>query len=162
MRGAGELPRAFTGPTGYSSVWSVLAVLAVVLVVGWVVGVLWATRRQRPATASGAKAPGDPVALDRRRREALAAIDALAAAVAARQVDTRDAASRLSLLVREFVGAATGLAVPSMTLDDLRRNQVPHLPDLVSVLYPSEFARQVPDDAAPLVQRGRQLVSSWH
>ena len=161
MHGAADLPASFAGPVGYASVWPVLAVVAVGLVVAWVIGVLWLTRRRpAPGQPRTAGATGS-IGLDRRRQEALTAIDALAAAVAAGQVDTRGAASRLSLIVRDFAGAATGLAVPTMTLDDIRRSQVPHLPDLVSVLYPREFARQVTDDAAPLVQRGRDLVAAW-
>ena len=149
------LTTAFTDPVGYSTVWVVLAVVAVGLVVAWVVGVLWATRT-RPESAPRV-APDD---LEGQRHEALAAIDALAAALARREVTTRDAAGRLSAVVREFVGAATGLALRTMTLEDLQGTRVPQLTELVTVLYPSEFGPQE-TEVGPLVERGRELVATW-
>ncbi len=161
MRAGADLPvapltTAFTDPVGYSPVWVVLAAVAVGLVVAWVVGVLRVTRNREDTAPRVA-----PDGLESQRHEALATIDALTAALARREVTARDAAGRLSTVVREFVGSATGLALHAMTLEDLRGARVDQLTELVTVLYPSEFGPREAGDVGPLIARGRDLVARW-
>nr|WP_306422503.1 hypothetical protein [Paenarthrobacter aurescens] len=133
-----------------------MGLLLVLLVAGWFV---WLFRPARKTLPLRKPAPPDVETL---RAGCLAAIDATASDVDAGRLPERDAHQRLSFLVREFAGAATGLPVTSMTLDELRLNGFDSLAEGIAGMYPNEFA---PSPAQP-VQRSadiaRQVVQAWN
>ena len=77
-------------------------------------------------------------------------------------VPVRDAHQRLSFLVREFAGAATGLPVTSMTLEELRHQGLDRLAEGIAGIYPNEFARVPVHPVQHSAAVARQVVSGWN
>lgn len=77
-------------------------------------------------------------------------------------VPERDAHQRLSFLVREFAGAATGLSVTSMTLDELRREGFTGLAEGIARIYPSEFSTLPVQPVRHSADIAREVVQEWN
>lgn len=134
-----------------------LGVLLTVLVAGWY-GWLLLPRRARTATV---QTPGLPE-VETLRSRCLAAIEDTAADADAGRVPEREAHQRLSFLVREFAGAATGLPVTSMTLDELRGEGLDTLAEGIAGIYPSEFSARHVQPVRHSADIARQVVHAWN
>ena len=151
MPGADEL----TGPLGYSAWLLALGVGCVLAVVAGYAFLAW--QGLRPDTRPRASR-ATSVSL---REATLARIDAVGTEVGAGRLDRRGASTVLSPLVRGYVGTVTGRPLAAMTLTDLAASGLPRVPELVSVLYPPQFAPESAGDTLELVARAREVVSTW-
>lgn len=146
----------FYAPLQYQPQWLWLGILLLVVVAGWY-GWLFRPTRNRPQTH---EAP--PLHLETLRSRCLAAIDATASEADAGRLPERDAHQRLSFLVREFAGSATGLPVTSMTLEELRHEGLEGLAAGIAGIYPSEFALAPVRPVSHSADVARQVVQAWN
>lgn len=150
----------FYSPLHYQPQWLWLGILLVLLIGSWYAWILLSTRKKAPVRQD---APVRQVPnLDTLRAACLTAIDATAADADAGRLPQRDAHQRLSFLVREFAGAATGLPLTSMTLEDLHRHDLKQLATGIAGIYPNEFAPQPVDSVRQSAEAARQVVRAWN
>ncbi|WP_354513172.1 hypothetical protein [Paenarthrobacter sp. 4246] len=147
----------FYAPLQYQPQWLWAGLLIVLVVVGWYAWIFRPAGRKQPA---GQGAPQQN--LDALRSACLTAINATAEDADAGRIPVRDAHQRLSFLVREFAGAATGLPVTSMTLEDLRRQGLESLAEGIAGIYPNEFSRVPVHPVGHSAEAARQVVIGWN
>ncbi|WGM18783.1 hypothetical protein QEH68_12015 [Paenarthrobacter sp. OM7] len=147
----------FYAPLQYQPQWFWAGLLIVVVVGAWYAWIFRPIRRRPPA---GQGPPQQD--LDALRSACLAAINATAEDADAGRIPVRDAHQRLSFLVREFAGAATGLPVTSMTLEDLRRQGLEELAEGIAGIYPNEFSRVPIHPVGHSAETARQVVIGWN
>ena len=134
-----------------------LGILLIVLVAGWYA---WLFRPRRDPVTTGRQTERPD--LETLRSRCLSAIEATAMDADAGTVPERDAHQRLSFLVREFAGAATGLSVTSMTLDELRREGFTGLAEGIARIYPSEFSTLPVQPVRHSADIAREVVQEWN
>ncbi|MDI2033113.1 hypothetical protein [Paenarthrobacter nitroguajacolicus] len=147
----------FYAPLQYQSLWMWLGIVLIVVVAGWYA---WLFRPQRKRLPAGTEAKLPDV--ETLRSHCLAAIETTARDADAGRVPEREAHQRLSFLVREFAGAATGLPVTSMTLDELRREGLDGLAEGIAGIYPSEFSAANIMPVQNSAEIARRVVQSWN
>jgi len=153
VRAGGEL----AGTVDYATGWLALAVGLLSAVLVWNGAVLVWGRPRRVRQVRSRRA--DPARLSVRY---LSLIDQIEAAHADGRVGLREAHRRLSTVSRDFVQELTGIRASSMTLTDLRGEQLPDLVDLVELVYPPEFepATDRPDgELDRALAQARKVVS---
>lgn len=151
MLAAGDLQ----APVGYDDRWLLLSAAAVLAVAGYYALAWWWTRPRRPPRRTGDPGP---------RERCLTALAQIERSAAAHEVSARTAHQQVSRVVREFVTATTGPRAETMTLAALRREAPEPLAELVSGLYPPEFApgeAATVADLAVTLARARELVTTW-
>ncbi|AFR29403.1 hypothetical protein [Arthrobacter sp. Rue61a] len=153
----------FYAPLQYQPQWLWLGLMLVLLIGAWYA---WILRPVRKKTPDHSKAPLRQVRsaqdLETLRTTCLTAINATTVDADAGRLPERDAHQRLSFLVREFVGAATGLPVTSMTLEDLQHHHLRELAAGIAGIYPNEFAATPVHSVRQSAEAARQVVSSWN
>ena len=77
------------------------------------------------------------------------------------RVDSRAAHQRMSLLVRAFTQAVSGIPTTRMTLDELRALPFTDLERLIARLYVPEFSTLPDDRVADAIQRCKELIERW-
>ncbi|MCD4849715.1 hypothetical protein LN996_02695 [Arthrobacter sp. AK01] len=147
----------FYAPLAYQPYWLWLGLVILLAIAGWYAWIFRPTRSKEPA-AQGAPTPD----LDALRSACLTAINATAEEADAGRLPVRDAHQRLSFLVREFAGAATGLPVTSMTLEELRHQGLEGLTKGIAGLYPNEFAPVPVHSVQHSAETARQVVLEWN
>ena len=150
----------FYAPLPYQQLWLWLGLVLLLLVACWYGWILWPVRKAAPKTPAGAH--GTSHDLETLRASCLSAIDTVEREADAGRLPGRDAHQRLSLLVREFAGAATGLPATSMTLEDLRRNGLDQFAVGIALIYPNEFAPVVMQSVRDSAKTARQVVQAWN
>lgn len=148
----------FYAPLHYQQLWLWLGLLLLLLVAAWYAWVLWPARTTAPARQQAVARP----TLDALRSTCLTAIDATASDAYAGRLPERDAHQRLSFLVREFAGSATGLPITSMTLEELRRHGMADLATGIARIYPNEFAPLPVQTVSQSAAAARQVVLEWN
>lgn len=150
----------FYSPLQYQPQWLWLGLLLMVLIGAWYAWILLSGRKKPPARQN---VPDLHVRqLETLRAACLSAIDATATAADAGRLPQRDAHQRLSFLVREFAGAATGLPITSMTLEDLHRHEFNDLAAGIAGIYPNEFAPRPVQSVSQSAEAARQVVRAWN
>jgi hypothetical protein len=148
-----------TDPVAYANWWAVVAAVLPLIVVAWYVGVSRWTRGRAPRTAPERRH------LATVRREHLARLDRVEAAVTAGALSARAAHQSISEIVRAFVTDVGPVDARTMTLEQLRESTSAEVVDLVELLYPPEFApaqQGRPDERlTPALQDARRLVATW-
>lgn len=147
----------FYAPLQYQPQWFWAGLLIVLVVGAWYAWIFRPPRRRPPA---GQGPPQQD--LESLRSACLTAINATAEDADAGRIPVRDAHQRLSFLVREFAGAATGLPVTSMTLEDLRRQGFEELAAGIAGIYPNEFARVPIQPVRHSAEAAREVVIGWN
>ena len=153
----------FYSPLQYQPQWLWLGVLLVLLIGSWYAWILLSTRKRAPIhqTSPARHVTAGPH-LETLRVNCLKAIDATAEDADAGRLPERDAHQKLSFLVREFAGAATGLPLTSMTLEDLHRHDLKELAAGIAGIYPNEFAPQPVHSVRQSADAARQMVLAWN
>lgn len=147
----------FYAPLPYQQLWFWVGLLALLLVCAWYAWIFRPARRKHTPT------PGRTLPdLDALRSACLTAINATAEDADAGRIPVRDAHQRLSFLVREFAGSATGLPVTSMTLEELREQGLAGLAEGIAGIYPNEFARVPVHPVQHSAEAARQVVIGWN
>ena len=77
------------------------------------------------------------------------------------RIDSRTAHQRMSLLVRAFTQAVSGIPTTRMTLDELRALPFTDLERLIARLYVPEFSTLPDDRVADAIQRCKELIERW-
>lgn len=150
----------FYSPLQYQPQWLWLGLMLVILIGAWYAWILFSDRKKVPVRQD---APVRQVPdLDTLRAACLSAIEATSADADAGRLTERDAHQRLSFLVREFAGAATGLPMTSMTLQDLQRHEFKELAAGIAGIYPNEFAPLPVHSVSQSAEAARQLVLAWN
>ncbi|BCW36566.1 hypothetical protein StoSoilA2_26220 [Arthrobacter sp. StoSoilA2] len=150
----------FYAPLQYQQLWLWLGLVLLLLVACWYGWILWPDHKATPKTpVGGNRTPHD---LETLRATCLSAIDTLEREADAGRLPGRDAHQRLSLLVREFAGAATGLPATSMTLEELRRNGLDQVAVGIALIYPNEFAPVALQSVRDSARTARQVVQAWN
>ncbi|QNE14879.1 hypothetical protein [Pseudarthrobacter sp. NBSH8] len=147
-------------PLQYSQpwLWSGLALLAVVL--GWYTFVFLGTRKPRVPEQAPRFTPRPDLA---GLKEAyLQRIDAVTANAAAGLLTARESHQELSLLVRRFARAVTGIDAPRMTLAELHGHPLPPVAEAVRRIYPGEFGLEPLPPVAQSAETARQAVWQWN
>ncbi|MCF3140436.1 hypothetical protein LRQ04_14340 [Paenarthrobacter sp. AR 02] len=148
----------FYAPLHYQQLWLWLGLLLVLLVAAWYAWVLWPARPEKTARLEAVARP----TLDTLRNTCVAAIQATASDADAGRLPEREAHQRLSFLVREFAGSATGLPITSMTLEELRGHGLADLATGIARIYPNEFAPMPVQTVSQSAVAARQVVLEWN
>lgn len=155
--GAGD-GAGFTDPVAYSP-WLLGSAMAVAgLVALWYLGLVVLARTGPPQYEP---APLPAVEMQTLRERCLHAIDDIERQVHEGTMERRTAYERLSAIIRDFIGDATGLPLDRMTLSDVRASGLPRLPRLLEVIYPLEFGPADPSDPTATLRAARELVATW-
>ncbi|MGF6831933.1 hypothetical protein QF015_000082 [Paenarthrobacter sp. TE4293] len=147
----------FYAPLQYQPHWYWLGLGIVGIVGAWYAWMLWPARKKRTAERQVPMTD-----LETLRSACLAAINTTAEDADAGRMAVRDAHQRLSFLVREFAGTATGLPVTSMTLADLRSQGLDGLARGIAQIYPGEFAAVPVHPVRQSAEAARQVVTGWN
>ncbi|WP_309075419.1 hypothetical protein [Paenarthrobacter sp.] len=151
----------FYPPLQYQPQWLWLGLILVLVIVGWYAWIFRPVRKTVPVHEDPARRLMVPD-LETLRATYLAAIHATALDADAGRLPERDAHQRLSFLVREFAGAASGLPMTSMTLEDLHRHEFKNLAAGIAGIYPSEFAPRPVHSVRQSAESARQVVLAWN
>lgn len=146
------------GPFGYGP-WWVLGASAILLVIAaYAFGWLW-TRPRGILTPP----PPPPVPIDVRsvKEKYLGLIDEVAAEHAGGDLEPRQLAQRLSLVLRFFAHESTGVVAEVMTLREVGEADLPSVQGAVSQYYPSSFRRAAKHDPEAAIAAARRVVSTW-
>ncbi|MFE4195209.1 hypothetical protein ACFRJ9_05020 [Paenarthrobacter sp. NPDC056912] len=147
----------FYAPLQYQPHWLWIGLLLVLLVASWYMWILWPARRK-----ANISRPGTLPDVEMLRATCLTALDATASDADAGRIPERAAHQRLSYLVREFAGAATGLPVTSMTLEELHGHGLEELAAGIAGIYPNEFAPIPVHSVRHSLDAARQAVLAWN
>jgi hypothetical protein len=150
----------FYSPLQYQPQWLWLGAVLVLLIGAWYVWI-FLSGRKKAAAHQNARARQAPD-IETLRVTCLSAIDATATDADAGRLPERDAHQRLSFLVREFAGTATGLPLTSMTLEDLHRHEFKDLAAGIAGIYPNEFAPLPVRSVRESAEAARQVVRAWN
>lgn len=147
-------------PQGYSVIWPVLGFF---IIFGLLVWAVWIWLLTRPPESEDGSGSLPPAALLKLRRDALARIDKVEAAVAAKKTLPRAGHHELSQIVRGFVSKASGLKAETMTAADLRERGPAHLAQLIEEYYPRQFGQAEADQPsfARSAKAARDVVGGW-
>ncbi len=146
-------------PMLYSALWPILGAAAVLLVIAWFVLIPLISRLfGRPRTPRTEK----PKPLVRRGRDGtLAAIDDVQREALAGEITVREAHLRLSELVRSFASEDRVLDARTMTLTELRANNLTTVADAVAQFYPIAFQEEELTELGSAPDIARQAVIAW-
>lgn len=147
-------------PQDYSIMWPVLGGFILFALVIWAMVIYMMTR---PPEDGEGFAPLPPAAMMKLRRDALARIDEVEAAVKDGSMPARRGHHELSKVVRGFVSRASGLEADTMTATDLRARGPAHLATLIEEYYPRQFGTEETDRPTFATSAGaaRQVVGGW-
>ena len=155
------------GPVAYSWWWTLVAGLALLVVAGWIVGVVLATRRRGapdlpPRPPELHAGPGDQFAAV--RPVYLSRVDAVERRFLAGELDPRGLHLELSAVVRDFATVRRGVDASVLTLTELRRVEgTRRLAGLIETYYRPAFAQNgaagASTDAA--IDGARRVISQW-
>lgn len=151
----------FYPPMTYSPLWSAIGVVILGGIVGWAV-VVWSQTRAARVEPEPDLPPGWRLA--RLKGDYIERIDEIVRHSEAGELSDRRAHQELSVVVREFVHAASGVRAPTMTLADLGRTGDPALArvsDVVRGLYPVEFGPDRPVSVGAAAAYARDVVARW-
>ncbi|MFK0038594.1 hypothetical protein ACIQTW_01975 [Paenarthrobacter sp. NPDC090517] len=151
----------FYSPLQYQPQWLWLGLVLVLIIGAWYAWIFRPVRKTVPVYEDPARQVTVPD-LETLRATCLAAIHATALDADAGRLPARDAHQRLSFLVREFAGAATGLPMTYMTLEDLHRHDLKELAAVVAGIYPNEFAPLPVHTVRQSAETARQVVLAWN
>lgn len=147
----------FFPPQGYAPIWVALALVIFLAVVGGFIWIFYLTRK--PALAGPYPLP--PRKLPSARAKYLGQIDRIEAGYRAGHFDARSAHQGLSLVVRGFAQAVTGVSADKMTLAELNATGMPMVGDAVALFYPAEFGVYSAQTLDHSVFVARQVVQRW-
>ncbi|MEV7604513.1 hypothetical protein AB0N65_03605 [Paenarthrobacter sp. NPDC089322] len=148
---------SFYAPLVYQQHWLWLGLALLLIVTGWYAWLLLPRAIKRSAILSETTHDLESV-----RAACLRAIGAIELDVDGGRMLERDAHQRLSLLVREFAAAATGLPAASMTLEELRRHGLDHFAVRIARIYPNEFAPVAVQSVRDSANAAREAVEAWN
>lgn len=151
----------FFPPVQYNVLWLLLGVVLLLVVIGWLVFVLWFTRRTPAPFANSAYYAGPDFPGTSLRESYLGLIDEVERANREGALSSREAHQRLGLLVREFAAQVRGVRAQYMTLEDLRATPLGPLAETVGELYPGSFAGEESTTVSLAAGRARKLVGEW-
>lgn len=77
------------------------------------------------------------------------------------KTDIRGAYQQMSMCIRKFVHAVTGIKVQNYTLGDIGGLNMPGLYNLVSEYYSPEFARKSEGDVINSLAKTRSMIEQW-
>jgi len=152
----------FYSPLQYQPQWLWLGLVLVLIIGAWYAWILRPVHKTAAVHEDPARQVAEAPDLETLRAACLAAINTTALDADAGRLPERDAHQRLSFLVREFAGAATGLPVTSMTLDDLHRHDLKELAAVMAGIYPNEFAPLPVHTVRQSAETARQVVLAWN
>lgn len=117
---------------------------------------------KKKAAGSTMKKPLSPAEKESLRGEYLGRIDSIYGEYRSGKLSIRKCYQKLSLCVRGFVTAYTGIPVIRCTLSDLKRmsNMVP-LAELIENYYQVEFPRQSVGDVDRTVKETKWVIQKW-
>ncbi|WGW10815.1 hypothetical protein LWF01_11885 [Saxibacter everestensis] len=146
-------------PVGYLGHWFIAGLALFALICLWYALVGFMTRKRKPALTVAKQ----PISLDALKAHYLGRIDDIGERGRHGQLPPKACAQQLSVLVREFAQAASGIEAPMMTLEELRAGGQNRLGDAVEHFYPDEFASstRTRPDSDPTVAQARELVLAW-
>ena len=146
-------------PMLYSAIWPILGTAAVLLVIAWFVLIPLLSRLfGRPPKPRTEK----PKPLVRRGRDGtLAAIDDVQREALAGEITVREAHLRLSELVRSFASEDRLLDARTMTLTELRTNNLTTVADAVAQFYPIAFQEEELTELGSAPDVAREAVNAW-
>lgn len=146
-------------PMLYSALWPILGAAAVLLVIAWFVLIPLLSRLfGRPSKPRTEK----PRPFVRRGRDGtLAAIDAVQREALAGEISVREAHLRLSELVRSFASEDRVLDARTMTLTELRANNLTIVADAVAQFYPIAFQEEELTELGAAPDIAREAVHAW-
>ena len=99
--------------------------------------------------------------LGRTRRKYLRQIDDVERYVVNGKKDTKTAHQEMSLIVRRFVHAATGVHVDRLCYTEIKRLKKKPLTDLVREFYEPEFAEYTEADTVRAIKMSKELIKTW-
>lgn len=76
------------------------------------------------------------------------------------RIDSRESHKRISLIVRRFAQAATGLPFTNMVHSELPR-LYPRLANIIGQLYEPEFAYRPRVDVRDMIRQSKELIRRW-
>ena len=89
-------------------------------------------------------------------------LDAIATRLAGEEISLRDAFQEMSLCIRDFVQATTGIKVQNYTLDDIKELKLNSLTVLIEEYYAPEFARESVGDFMNSLEKTKRTIEKWN
>ena len=102
-----------------------------------------------------------PLDKNRVKRKYLAELEKIGMDFEQGQLDIRGAYQQMSMCIRGFVHAMTGIRVQNYTLNDIEELNMPVLYDLVAEYYTPEFAFRSEGDVRDSIARTRSMIERW-
>lgn len=99
--------------------------------------------------------------LGKTRRKYLRKIDDVERYVVNGKKDSKTAHQEMSLIVRQFVHAATGVHVDRLVYTEIKRLKIKPLSELVRDFYEPEFAEYSEADMLQAIKKSKELIKTW-
>ncbi len=78
------------------------------------------------------------------------------------RISNKEAYTRLSLYIREFVKKATGINVLSSSKEEIKKLGMPDLSRLMEEYYPPEFAKYANGNIIGSIERSIEVIKRWN
>ncbi len=150
-------------PMKYYLFWLILAIVAVAAVffIQFFFRILLREQLRKKKEKKPKVRPPKKKPLPVLKWEYLQKLEFLERGVMSGSMTQRTAYQELSMLIRTFVGEATGIKVQNYSLQEIRRVGIPGLTALVQEYYEPEFARQSMADIRASMFRTRKAIELW-
>lgn len=102
-----------------------------------------------------------PVDTEKIRAKYISELDGIYEDFKSGRLDVRAAYQRMSMCIRRFVHAMTGIRVQNCTLSDIGKLDMPVLYGLVAEYYAPEFARKSQGDVEQSLIKTRSFFERW-
>ncbi|MDH6198259.1 putative MnhB-related membrane protein [Mycobacterium frederiksbergense] len=155
---ANDYLKWIVAPLPYSVLWLVLGVLLVLGVIGWFVGVVvWTLPVERLRTIPVIRDISARVL----RRKFSAEVGKVSDRYHAGGLNSRQAYTEMSRILRNFVYFQTGVAAQYMALGEVANSSAAAAAPAVSALYAGQFELGDSPDVAATAAQVRSTIQSW-
>lgn len=83
-------------------------------------------------------------------------------ALKAEKISIRTAYQNMSVCIRKFVHAVTGIKVQNYTLQDIKVLNMPMLEELIAEYYAPEFALKSVGDVSNSIEKTKRVIEKWN
>ena len=78
------------------------------------------------------------------------------------KINNREAYTRLSVLIREFIEKTTGINVLSLSKSEIKKMDIKELSLLMEEYYPPEFAKDINGDIVSSINKTIEVIRRWN
>ncbi len=89
-------------------------------------------------------------------------LEKLMSLVESGRINNRDAYTKLSVIIREFIKHASGINVLSLSKEEIKKMNMKELSLLMEEYYPPEFAKNINGDINESIKRTIEVIQKWN